>query len=100
MDLSVEAPDGVKLHAELTGTGKTALVFVHGWLGSGRWWDAQRDALASPDFTIVQVDLAGHGGSGGERTQWTIEAYAGDIEAVTAAVDAESVVLVGHSMSG
>lgn len=99
MDLLVRSADGLQLHAELTGAGKTALLFVHGWLGSGRWWDAQRDAFAA-DFTVVQVDLAGHGASGGDRAAWSIEAYARDLEAVAARVDAERLVLIGHSMSG
>src|SRR3990167_7553010 len=99
MDLLVRSADGVQLHAELTGAGKTALLFVHGWLGSGRWWDAQRDAFAA-DFTVVQVDLAGHGASGGDRAAWSIEAYARDLEAVAERVDAERLVLIGPSMSG
>jgi pimeloyl-ACP methyl ester carboxylesterase len=99
MELTVRSADGVPIHAEVTGSGKTALLFVHGWLGSGRWWDAQRDAFNAA-FTVVQVDLAGHGASGGERTVWSIDAYAGDLEAVASKLDAESVVLIGHSMSG
>ncbi|MDP1821607.1 MAG: alpha/beta hydrolase [Archangium sp.] len=99
MNLLVRAADGVALHAEVTGSGRTALLFVHGWLGSGRWWDAQRDAFAA-DFTVVQVDLAGHGASGGERASWSVEAWAGDLEAVASRVDADRLVLIGHSMSG
>lgn len=99
MDLLARSADGVTIHAEVTGSGRTALLFAHGWLGSGRWWDAQRDAFAS-QHTVVQIDLAGHGASGGEREVWSIEAYARDIEAVAARVDAEALVLVGHSMSG
>jgi pimeloyl-ACP methyl ester carboxylesterase len=99
MDLLVRAADGVPLHAETTGSGRTALLFVHGWLGSGRWWDAQRDAFAA-DFTVVQLDLAGHGASGGERAAWSVDAYARDLEAVAERVDADRLVLIGHSMSG
>jgi len=99
MDLNVQSTDGVALHAEVAGDGKTALVFVHGWLGSGRWWDAQREAFKA-DFTVVQLDLAGHGASGGNRVTWSTDANARDIEAVVAQVDADEVVLVGHSMSG
>jgi sigma-B regulation protein RsbQ len=99
MDLFAVAPDGLPLHAEITGSGKTALLFVHGWLGSARWWDAQRDVFAA-DYTVVQVDLAGHGASGRERTKWSIEAYAADLEVISAKVDAEKLVLIGHSMSG
>jgi sigma-B regulation protein RsbQ len=95
----VSSDDGVRIAYERTGSAPTALVFVHGWLGSARWWDAQRDAFASR-FTVVALDLAGHGASGRERTKHSAEAYAGDIAAVVNALDAERVVLVGHSMSG
>jgi pimeloyl-ACP methyl ester carboxylesterase len=43
---SVTSADGVRIAYERTGTSPTALVFVHGWLGSARWWDAQREAFA------------------------------------------------------
>lgn len=91
--------DGTTIHYEVTGSADTALVFVHGWMGNVRWWDAQRDAFAA-DHRVVTIDLAGHGQSGRTRTEWTGEAYAEDIVAVVRAVGAPSVVLVGHSMAG
>jgi pimeloyl-ACP methyl ester carboxylesterase len=93
------AADGAQIHFESTGAGDTALVFVHGWLGNVRWWDAQRDALAG-DHRVVALDLAGHGRSGPPRAAGSAEAYAGDIAAVVRAIDAQRVILVGHSMSG
>ena len=97
--LSVLSSDGVRIALERTGMSPTALVFVHGWLGSSRWWDAQRDAF-SQSLTVVQLDLAGHGASGRERTKHSAEGYADDIVSVVTALDVERVVLVGHSMSG
>lgn len=91
--------DGSEIHYEVTGDADTALVFVHGWMGNLRWWDAQRDAF-SASHRIVTIDLAGHGQSSRSRTTWTAEAYANDITAVVRAVAAPRVVLVGHSMSG
>ncbi len=99
MELTVRSRDGVNIHAEVSGRGATALVFVHGWLGSGRWWDAQRGAFADT-HTIVQIDLAGHGASGRERTYGSVEAYAEDIKAVVEQVECPRIILVGHSMSG
>jgi pimeloyl-ACP methyl ester carboxylesterase len=91
--------DGSEVHYEVSGAGEVALVLVHGWQGNARWWDAQRDALAG-SYTIVAIDLVGHGQSSTERPAWTAEAYAEDIVAVVAAIAAPRVVLVGHSMSG
>ncbi len=99
MHLQVRSADGVTLHAEVTGSGRTALLFAHGWLGSGRWWDAQRDAF-NARFTVVQIDLAGHGASAGDRAEWSIEAYARDLATVAAQIDADALILIGHSMSG
>jgi pimeloyl-ACP methyl ester carboxylesterase len=96
---SVSSSDGVRIAYERTGTAPTALVCVHGWLGSGRWWDAQRDAFASR-VTVVTIDLAGHGASSRDRQHHSAEAYVADIAAVVNALDVERVVLVGHSMSG
>ncbi len=95
----VTSKDGVEIYYEVTGAGAATLVFVHGWLGNVRWWDAQRDAFTTT-HRIVALDLAGHGRSGRTRTRWSAEAYAEDIIAVVNAIDAPRVVLVAHSMSG
>lgn len=99
MQTEVLSADGVPISYERTGTGRTALVFVHGWLGSGRWWDAQRTTF-SPRYSVVQLDLAGHGSSGRNRVRHAADAYARDIVAVVNEIDPERAVLVAHSMSG
>ncbi len=91
--------DGVEIYYEVSGDAETALVFVAGWLGNVRWWDAQRDALAA-DYRVVTLDLAGHGKSGRERAVHSAQAYADDIVAVVREVAAPRVILIGHSMSG
>ena len=98
-DLQVVSSDGTAIHFETTGRGTPALVFVHGWLGNVRWWDAQRDHFAA-SHQVVTIDLAGHGRSGASRTDWSIARYADDIRAVLDHLGAAQVVLVGHSMSG
>ena len=90
--------DGTQIHYEVTGDTETALVFIHGWMGNVRWWDAQRDAFATT-HRVVALDLAGHGRSG-SRPEGSAEAYANDIVAVVNVIDAPRFVLVAHSMSG
>lgn len=97
MDRIVTSTDGQRVHLEITGSGAPALVFVHGWLGNGSWFDAQRDHFAGR-HAIVQVDLPGHGRSDKTRTAWSASQYADDIAAACAGVP--EVILVGHSMSG
>jgi sigma-B regulation protein RsbQ len=96
--MQARSADGTELHYDVTGTSDTALVFVHGWMGNGTWWDAQRDAFAGA-YRVVTIDLAGHGRSAVRATP-TAEAYAADIVAVINAVAAPRTILVGHSMSG
>ena len=91
--------DGVPIHYREGGRGETALVFVHGWLGNASWWEpVMRDFAAS--YRVVAVDLAGHGRSGKERADWTVERFADDVASVVRALELERAVLIGHSMSG
>ena len=95
---TVSSADGVTISYTQDGAGPVALVFVHGWLGSGAWWEAQRQALVD-HHVVVQVDLAGHGASG-RRQVPSARGYIADVQAVVRAVPTSRVVLVGRSMSG
>ncbi len=94
-----QSQDGSKIYYEVAGQGKTALLFVHGWMGNSSWWNHQRDYF-SKKYLIVQMDLAGHGKSDKSRTDWSVQNYAYDIEAVANKLAVEKIILVGHSMSG
>ena len=98
-DGSVRSSDGVAIHYREGGQGSRALVFVHGWLGNASWWEPLLARFA-PDYRVVALDLAGHGSSGHERADWTVERFADDVAAVVRALELEHVVLLGHSMSG
>ena len=98
-DGTVLSADGVPIHFREGGRGETALVFVHGWLGNVEWWTPVMERFA-PSHRVVALDLAGHGSSGRERGEWTVERFADDVAAVVRALDLERVVLLGHSMSG
>jgi pimeloyl-ACP methyl ester carboxylesterase len=77
-----------------------AIVFVHGWSCDRTYWKPQMDAL-SRQFTVVAVDLVGHGKSSlGSKEDWTIASFGGDVAAVVEKLDLKRVVLVGHSMGG
>jgi pimeloyl-ACP methyl ester carboxylesterase len=91
--------DGTPIQYEVHGTGATALIFVHGWCCDRRYWDQQVDHFA-PHYTVVLLDLAGHGASGQERIQWTIPAFGQDVVAVVEHLGLSQVVLIGHSLGG
>lgn len=91
--------DNIAIKYEVVGKGESTLVFVHCWTCSRASWDAQATHFA-PRYRIVRLDLAGHGESERERTNYTIEAFAADVTAVVNNLDARQVILVGHSMGG
>lgn len=99
MDKYIRSSDGVKIHYTITSTKPTAIVLVHGWLGNSNWRD-QQQRYFEDKYTIVQVDLPGHGKSGKSRINWSSTQYAQDIKAVVDSLDSDKILLVGHSMSG
>lgn len=91
--------DGVPIRYEVHGTGEPAIVLVHGWTNSRGIWGRHPITL-SREYQVVAVDLAGHGESGSNRTEWTMEAFGQDVGAVVDQLALERVVLVGFSMGG
>jgi len=81
------------------GKGDTALVFVHGWCINKEYWQKQIDHF-SKKYTVVALDIGGHGESGHNRNSWTIDDFAGDVIAVIDSLRLNKVILVGHSMGG
>lgn len=96
---TVLSADNVAIKYEVAGKGEPTLVFVHCWTCNRSYWDAQAAYLV-PRYRVVRLDLAGHGESGRERTDYTIEAFAADVVAVVDKLNARQVILVGHSMGG
>lgn len=96
---TVPSADQVAIQYETTGRGDTALVFVHCWTCNRGEWDKQAEYFAGK-YQVVRLDLAGHGGSGRERKDYTIEAFAGDVTSVVDKMGLKRVVLIGSSMGG
>ncbi len=95
----VISADETPIYYESTGTGDTALVFVHGWCCDHSYWREQIDRFAG-DYQVVTLDLAGHGESGRNRTEWTASRFAEDVVAVADHLKLTRMVLIGHSMGG
>ncbi len=96
---SVTSPDGVSIAYTTRGKGSPALVFIHGWMCDQSFWDAQAEPFGE-SFTVVTIDLAGHGRSGMNRDEWTLPAFGTDVRAVVEHLGLDEVILVGHSMGG
>jgi len=96
---AVASLDGVPIAFGSRGAGPTALVLVHDWGCDSSYWGLQTEAFVA-GYRVVAIDLAGHGRSGSDRADWSVDAFAGDVRAVVEALDLPRVVLVGHSMGG
>ena len=76
------------------------IVFLHGLGTSADTWSAGMDLLADR-YTVVAIDLLGHGGSPvpDDPAEYTRDAALNDIDEVLAELDRPAV-LVGHSLGG
>ena len=90
-------PDSVHIDYRVWGTGEPAVVLIHGWACDENYWSAQVDALKAK-YTVVGVNLAGHGASERNRTDWTMGNYGEDVATVVRQLPNRQIVLVGHSM--
>jgi pimeloyl-ACP methyl ester carboxylesterase len=93
----VTAADGVHIQYRQYGAGDPAVILVHCWSCDSSYWNAQIGPLKA-HYTTVTVDLAGHGGSGRNRTEWSIGNFGEDVAAVARQLTNSRIVLVGHSM--
>jgi pimeloyl-ACP methyl ester carboxylesterase len=98
VDTAISA-DGVPISYEVRGTCEPALIFVHGWCCGRSYWNEQLPHFAQK-YKVISVDLAGHGESGLDRKEWTMEAFGDDVVAVAEKLNLKQVVLIGHSMGG
>ncbi len=81
-------------------TGRPVMVYVHGWGGSGRYWQSTAQALC-PSFDGLLYDLRGFGRSAGAASvadQYELEIYADELAALLDALNLERVYLNAHSM--
>ena len=96
---TAKSTDGLSLSFSVQGTGEPAIVFVHGWCCDRSYWKDQIPYFEKK-HAVVALDLAGHGGSGLGREDWTIQSFAADVVSVVDALKLTKVLLVGHSMGG
>jgi pimeloyl-ACP methyl ester carboxylesterase len=88
--------DGSLVHYEIFGRGKPIL-FVHGWLGSWRYWVPVMDDLAR-DYRTYALDLWGFGDSDKARERYGIDDY---VDLLISFMDELGVMrapLVGHTL--
>lgn len=74
------------------------VVFIHGFMGGSRQWQAQMDELG--DFGVIAVDLPGFGENAHMEAFDTIAGYAHWVLHDLSARGIETFHLIGHSMGG
>jgi pimeloyl-ACP methyl ester carboxylesterase len=91
--------NGTQLFYTDEGTGDPALLFVHGWCCDTSYWKPQVRAFRRR-HRVVAVDLRGHGRSDKPEQDYTMDAFASDLEWLMGQLDLRRPVVIGHSMGG
>jgi pimeloyl-ACP methyl ester carboxylesterase len=96
------SPDGIHVQYHVydaRGDAEPALVFIHGWSCDSNYWREQVPVFKQK-YTVVTVDLAGHGGTDANRSDWSMAKFGQDVATAVAAIPNRQLILVGHSMGG
>lgn len=84
------------VHYEVLGRGRP-LVFLHGWLGSWRYWMPTMDNL-SDRFRAYAFDMWGFGDSDRNPQRYSLEAYVAQLDFFMEELGVMKASMVGHSM--
>ena len=87
------------LNYEISGSGKEHLVLLHGFMENLTIWEEMTSHL-SDQFTLIKIDLPGHGSSKVYGEIHTMEFMASEVKKVTDYLNIEVFHLLGHSMGG
>lgn len=91
--------DGTSLYYKDWGKGQP-IVFSHGWPLSGDAFEDQMFFLASHGYRVIAHDRRGHGRSSQPWNGNNMDQYADDLAELTAALDLQDAVHIGHSTGG
>jgi len=96
---TITTNDGTRIYFKDWGAGQP-IVFSHGWPLSADDWDAQMMFFRNHGFRVIAHDRRGHGRSTQTDTGHDMDHYADDLAALTAALNLQNAVHVGHSTGG
>lgn len=88
--------DGGLLHYETFGRGKP-LIFVHGWLGSWRYWVPVMEIVSEHGRTYA-LDLWGFGDSDRANGEYSVARYVNLLNAFIEEMGFASMTLIGHAL--
>lgn len=87
------------LHHEISGNGKKKLVLLHGFMENSEIWNDMESTL-SKEFTLIKIDLPGHGKSENYHQINTVEFMAEKVKEVVDFLKFDKINLLGHSLGG
>jgi non-heme chloroperoxidase len=96
---TVTTTDGTEIFYKDWGSGQP-IVFSHGWPLSADDWDIQMLFFLDHGYRVIAHDRRGHGRSSQTSSGHDMDHYADDLAAVTAHLDLEDAVHIGHSTGG
>ena len=98
--MALSALYGAELNVEMAGQGP-ALVALHGFTGSVQTWQSFSEA-AETGFTVVAVDLPGHGASDSPQDSrlYTMERHIQALAEILDRLELERVAWLGYSLGG
>jgi len=89
--------NNVQLHYLMGGSGETAIVLLHGWLGT--WYSWRKIILPlAKRFTVIAPDMRGLGDSDKPETGYDASTMAEDIHQFLGQLNLQNVFVVGHDM--
>jgi pimeloyl-ACP methyl ester carboxylesterase len=94
------AVDGVRIHYLRWGHGPSTIVILHPNSHCAGVWTPLAERLAGDEFTVIAVDLRGHGGSDKPAAGYHWAQMRQDMVTVFRTLDLRDVLLVGHSRGG
>ena len=89
---------GYRRAFRIAGSGPVILL-IHGIGDNSTTWTTVQAKLAQR-FTVIAVDLLGHGQSDKPRADYSIAAYANGMRDLLSVLDIERATVVGHSLGG
>ena len=98
MDM-ITVKDGAQIYYKDWGNGQP-IVFSHGWPLSADDWDAQMLFFLNHGYRVIAHDRRGHGRSTQTGEGHDMDHYADDLAALTAHLDLNNAIHVGHSTGG
>ena len=95
----ITVKDGTQIYYKDWGKGPP-IVFSHGWPLSADDWDAQMMFFLARGYRVIAHDRRGHGRSSQPWDGHNMDQYADDLAELTAYLDLEEAIHVGHSTGG